>query len=183
MKGFDDPNTNEKRVLVTAAAGGAGVWLVQLARIAGFEVVAQVGSAKNDKFVRGLGASKTVNYKTTSLKEWTEREGPVDIVFDLLGGKALEEAWFCVKDRGTLISIFEPPEGRRPGGLKNKVVENGFFIMEPNGQQLAEISRLLNEGKCQAVVDSIWELEEYNGAFERLNGGHANGKVVIKVTE
>ena len=182
-KGLNDPNTNGKRILVTAAAGGVGVWLVQLARIAGLEVVAQVGSAKNDKFVRGLGASKTVDYKITSLKEWAEREGPVDIVIDILGGKALEDAWSCVKDRGTLISIFEPPEGRRPQGLKNKVVKNEFFIMEPNGQQLAEISRLLNEGQCETVLDSTWELEDYEGAFERLNGGHANGKVVIKVTE
>ena len=118
-----------KGALIVAAAGGVGIWLVQLARIAGLEVVAQVGSAKNDTFVRGLGASETVNYKIESLKEWAEREGPVDIVIDLLGGKTLEDAWYCVKDGGTLISIFEPPEGRRPEGLKNKVVKIDFFIM------------------------------------------------------
>ena len=67
--------------------------------------------------------------------------------------------------------------------MKNKAVKNKFFIMEPNGQRLAKISELLNEGKCEAVVDSVWKLEDYEGAFERLNGGHANGKVVIKVTE
>jgi len=55
--------------------------------------------------------------------------------------------------------------------------------MTPDGQQLAEISRLLTEGKCEGVVDSVWDLEDYEGAFERLNGGHANGKVVIKVAE
>lgn len=181
VKGFDDPR--KKKVLVVAAAGGVGVWLVQLARIAGLEVVAQVGSAKNDGFVRGLGASKTVNYKTTSLKEWAERDGPADIVCDLVGGKTLEDAWYGVKDGGTLISIVEPPEGRRPEVLKTKVVKNEFFIMTPDGQQLAEISRLLNEGKCEAVVDSVWDLEDYEGAFEKLNGGHANGKVVIKVAE
>ena len=118
-----------------------------------------------------------------SLKEWAESHGPVDVVFDLLGGKTLEDAWYCIKDRGILISIVEPPEGRRPEGLKNKVVKNEFFIMKPNGQQLAEISRLLDERQCEAVVDSTWSLEEYEGAFERLDGGHANGKVVIKVAE
>lgn len=144
---------------------------MQLARIAGLEVVAQVGSAKNDEFVRALGALKTVNYKTTSLKEWAERDGPADIVFDLVGGKTLEDAWYSVKDGGTLISIVEPPDGRKPEGLKTKVVKNEFFIMTPDGQQLAEVSRLLNEGKCEAVVDSVWDLEDYEGAFERLNGG------------
>ena len=153
-----------------------------MARIAGLEVGAQVGSAKNDKFVRGLGASETVNHTTKSLKAWAEREGPVDIVFDNLGGKTLEDAWYCVKDGGTLISIVEPPEGRRPEDQKTKAVKNEFFIMKPNGQQLAEISKLLNEGQCEAVVDSIWDFEDYEGAFERLNGGHAN-QVVIKVME
>lgn len=183
LKGLDDPSTDGKRILITAAAGGVGVWLVQLARITGLHVVAQVGNAKNDKFVKELGASETVNYKLTSLKEWAEGEGPVDIVFDLMGGKTLEDAWYCVKDKGTLISIVEPPETWRPEGLKNKVVKNEFFIMKPNGQQLAEISRLLNEGQCKAVVDSIWELEDYEGAFAKLNEGHANGKVVIKISE
>ena len=183
VKGFDDPNAGRTKVLVVAAAGGVGVWVVQLARMAGLEVVAQIGSAKNEEFVKGLGASKTVNYKTESLREWAEKEGPVDIVFDLLGGKTLQDAWFCVKDRGALISIVEPPEERRPGVLKNKVVKNEFFIMKPDGQQLAEISKFLDEGKCEAVVDSVWDLEDYEGAFERLNGGHANGKVVIKVAK
>ena len=183
IKGLNDPSAKGKKALIIAAAGGVGLWLVQLARIAGLEVVAQVGGEKNDKFVRRLGASETVNYRMESLKEWAESHGPVDVVFDLLGGKTLEDAWYCIKDRGILISIVEPPEGRRPEGLKNKVVKNEFFIMKPNGQQLAEISRLLDERQCEAVVDSTWSLEEYEGAFERLDGGHANGKVVIKVAE
>ena len=109
--------------------------------------------------------------------------GPVDIVFDLFGGKTLEDALFCVKEGGSLISIFEPPEGKRPEGLKNKGVKNEFFIITPNGQQLAEVSKLLNEGLCEVVVDSVWDFENYEKAFERLDGVHANGKVVIKVTE
>lgn len=55
--------------------------------------------------------------------------------------------------------------------------------MKPNGRQLAEVSRLLEQGQCRAVVDSVCDFEDYEGAFERLNGGHAKGKVVIKITE
>lgn len=53
--------------------------------------------------------------------------GPVDIVVDLLGGKTLEGAWFCVKDGGIMMCIVDPPEGRRPEELKDKVVKNEFF--------------------------------------------------------
>ena len=156
---------------------------MQLAKIAGLHVVAQVGGAENDGFVRELGAAETVNYRTESLKTWAEREGQVDIVVDDLGGKTLEDAWFAVKDGGALVSIFEPPEGRRPEVLKEKVVKNNFFIMKPNGEHLAKIARLLDKGQCKPVVDSVWNFEDYEKAFERLDGGHARGKVVIKVAD
>ena len=152
------------------------------ARIAGMKVIAQIGSVKNNEFVRGLGASKTVNYRTESLKEWAERENPVDVVIDGIGGKTLEDAWFSVEEGGTLISIRELLEGRRPEILKKKLVRNEFFIMKPNSQQLAEVSRLVDEGQCVPVVDSVWKFEDYQGAFDRLDGGHATGKVVLKVT-
>lgn len=85
VRGLGDPEAavgTKKRVLATAAAGGVGVSLVQLGRVAGLRVVAQVGSAKIDGFVRGLGAVETLDYKAESLKTWAEREGPVDIVVD-----------------------------------------------------------------------------------------------------
>ncbi|KAL9617822.1 MAG: hypothetical protein Q9160_007427 [Pyrenula sp. 1 TL-2023] len=182
FKGLDDPEAKGKRILVTAAAGGVGLWLVQLARIAGFHVVAQIGSERNKRFVRKLGAAEAINYKEVSLKEWAEKGGKADVVVDMLGGKTLEECWYCVKEGGALISIVEPPEGRRLEEL-GRNVRNLFFIMKPDGKQLAEITRLLEKGECQAVVDSVWPLEEYENAFNRLDGGHANGKVVIRVAE
>lgn len=63
-----------------------------------------------------LGVSELVNYKGESLKAYARREGLVDVVIDPLGGKTLADAWFCVKDAGTSVSIFESPEGKRPGG-------------------------------------------------------------------
>ncbi|KAL8791097.1 MAG: hypothetical protein Q9213_000304 [Squamulea squamosa] len=183
VHGSDDPVSKGKRILVTAAAGGCGVWLVQLGRIAGLEVIAQIGSPQNDHFIRELGAAETVNYKTTSLKEWADMNEPVDVVVDCLGGRTLEEAWYCVKDHGSLISIVEPPEGKKPEGLTAKEVRNEFFIMYPSGQQLEGISKLINEGRCQAIVDSVWAFEDFERAFERLDEGHARGKVVVRIAE
>ncbi|MCJ1280473.1 hypothetical protein MMC21_008301 [Puttea exsequens] len=183
MGGVDGSKAVRKRVLVTAAAGGVGVWAVQLARIAGLEVVAQIGSAKNDQFVRALGASKTLNYRLESLKSWAEREGCVDIVLDLKGGATLTDAWFAVKDGGTFISIAEPPGSKRPEVLKDFNVKNGFFIVSPNGRSLTEITKLLESGQCRPILDSVWEFGEFEKAFERLDRGHASGKVVIKIAK
>lgn len=183
VSGLDDSSARGKKVLVTAAAGGVGVWLVQLASIVGMKVVAQIGSVENERFIRELGAVETINYKTMDLKRWAEKEGRVDLVIDCIGGKTLEQAWFCVKDGGTLISIVDLPEARKLEGVEAKDVKSLFFIMLPKGEQLAEISKLLDKGKCRPVVDSVWKLEEFEKAFERLDGGHARGKVVVKIAK
>lgn len=51
--------------------------------------------------------------------------------------------------------------------------------MQPNGADLAQITKLVEEGKCHPIVDSVWRLEDYKEAFERADSGHAVGKVVI----
>ena len=94
----------------------------------------------------------------------------------------MEDAWFCVKDGGALVGTFdEPPEARRPAALEGKDVRNLFFIMEPDGEQLGQVSRLLSQGRCRPVVDSVWELEEYEKAFEEAGWWPCEGKVVVKI--
>ncbi|OAA64642.1 alcohol dehydrogenase [Niveomyces insectorum RCEF 264] len=63
----DDTNAN-KRVLITAAAGGVGLWAVQLARLAGVgHITATCGPANTD-FVRSLGAHRVVDYTAALLR-------------------------------------------------------------------------------------------------------------------
>ena len=57
----------EKRVLVTGASGGVGLWVVQLAKLAGCEVVGTCGP-DNIESVKSYGAVEVVNYRTTSLR-------------------------------------------------------------------------------------------------------------------
>lgn len=51
----------------------------------------------------------------------------MDIVVDFLGGERLEDVWFCVKEGGALISIFEPPEEKEPKELKEKIIKNDLY--------------------------------------------------------
>lgn len=180
VKGIGDPDAKGKSILVTAAAGGVGVWLVQLARAAGLHVIAQIGSKENEKFVRELGAAETINYKETSLKDWADQGGRADIVMDSLGGKTLEECWYAVKEGGLLISIVKATDETKPPGF-DRDVRDLFFIMRPDGKQLAEIANLLEKSQCQPILDSVWELEDYEKAFQKLDEGHARGKIVIRV--
>jgi NADPH:quinone reductase-like Zn-dependent oxidoreductase len=180
--GFGDPAWKGKRVLVTAASGGVGTWVTQIAALVGATVVGTC-SSKNVEFVRGFGASEVVDYRSTNLGQWGKEEGnQVDLVIDCIGGRSLADAWWCVKDGGVLISIFQPPEQVRPEGLGEKGVKDVFFIMEPNRDHLEPITRLVNEGKCRGVVDSVWPLEQFEAAFARLDGGHAKGKIILDLS-
>lgn len=58
-------------------------------------------------------------------------------------------------------------------------VKGIFFVVEANAPQLREISTLLEKGECTAVVDSAYSLQNYSEAWERLQGGHLTGKVVL----
>ncbi|RDW70561.1 NADP-dependent oxidoreductase [Aspergillus mulundensis] len=177
--GFGDRAWEGKRVLVTAASGGVGVWLVQIGALSGATVIGTC-SGRNAEFVRGLGAAEVLDYRTVDFKSWGGKEGnQVDLVVDCVGGKALEDAWWTLKEGGTILGIVQPPGQRRPGGLEVKNVVDKFFIMTPSGKDLQEVTKLIEQRKAWPVVDSVWALEQFEHGYARLESGHARGKVVF----
>ncbi|GLA53895.1 hypothetical protein AnigIFM63604_011199 [Aspergillus niger] len=172
-----------KRILVTAASGGVGIWVVQLARLLGIEVVGTCGSEENAALVKSLGASEVLNYRTTDFRSWgAELDGrrKVDIVVDCIGRQALQDAWWTVKEDGTVLSIYAPPGNTRPRGCQVNA-NDVFFIMAPSSRQLEAITRLIEDGKCRPLVDSVWPLEQFLSAFSRLDEGHTRGKIVFNI--
>ncbi|KAL4886732.1 putative zinc-binding oxidoreductase [Aspergillus karnatakaensis] len=171
-----------KRILVTAAAGGAGVWLVQIGKLLGAEVIGTAGP-KNTEYLKGLGAAEVLDYHTVDFKAWgSEEKNKVDLVIDCIGGKSLEDAWWTLKDNGTIIGIVQPPIQRKPEGLELPNVTDKYFIMTPNGTDLEEVTKLIEAGKVWPVVDSIWSLEQFEHGYARLESGHARGKVIFDLT-
>lgn len=164
-----------KKVLVTAASGGVGMWVVQLAGLLGAKVIGTAGGNKG--VVKDFGI-EVLDYRTTDLREWAKKE-KVDVVVDCVGGRALQDAWWTVKDGGVVVSICQPPLMVCPKEYDGENVRDLFFIMEPVGQQLEEITKLIETGACRGMVDSVWPLEEYEEAFKKLDSGHAKGKIVF----
>ncbi|KAL4782155.1 hypothetical protein BJX76DRAFT_369371 [Aspergillus varians] len=165
---FGSSSWKGKRILVTAAAGGVGVWLIQIGQLLGADMIGTCGP-KNADFVKRLGASEVLDYHTVDFKDWASKEkNRVDLVIDCAGGKSLEDSWWCLKENGTIIGIVQPPEQSRPDQLD-----------APNVTDLQEITKLVEVGKCSPVVDSIWPLEQFEHGFARLESGHARGKVVF----
>ncbi|TCD60377.1 hypothetical protein EIP91_010258 [Steccherinum ochraceum] len=77
-------------VFVTTAAGPVGATVVQIAKAEGLRVIASAGSKEKVDFVKSLGADVVFNYKEEDTRKVLQREGPIDIYWDHVGGEILD---------------------------------------------------------------------------------------------
>ncbi|WP_282857683.1 NADP-dependent oxidoreductase [Pseudoclavibacter helvolus] len=185
-----------QKVLIHAGAGGVGSIAIQLAKHLGAEV-ATTASAANEAFVRELGAEHLVDYRS---EDFEQRLAGYDFVLDSLGGENLEKSLRILRPGGIAVGISGPPTpefarsaGLNPvlrlaiAGLSGKVrkqakrlgVNYRFLFMRASGEQLREISELVDGGALRPVVGRILQFAEAVQALESLKAGGIRGKVVI----
>lgn len=162
-------------VLIHGAAGGVGVFAVQLARWVGAYVIG-TASARNRDFLRELGANQTIDYTTTPFEEVVH---DVDFVLDTVGGDTLHRSWQVLKPGGTLVSVVSP----RPSLEEAKAhgVHLVWFIVTPNRDQLSRIGELIDTGRVRAIVETVLPLSQARQAYERASKRHTRGKIVLRV--
>src|SRR5574341_662623 len=95
------------RDLVHGAAGGVGVFAVQLARWPGATVVG-TASAHNEAFVHVLGADEMIDYRAVRFEDIVHG---IDVVLDTVGGETLDRSWGVLKPGGRLVTIAAFVEG------------------------------------------------------------------------
>ncbi|KAI9158982.1 NAD(P)-binding protein [Paramyrothecium foliicola] len=173
------------RVLITGASGGVGSWSVQFASAAGAGTIAGLCSASQVSSVRGLGATETIDYTTQSLSAWVAEDRTArefDLVIDNVGGATLAACWDAMKDGGVLLSIVGNPEASKPESASGKTLAKAaWYLVEPSGADLSDISRLIDLGKCRPNIDSVYEFEDFAKAFEKVESGKPKGKVVVRI--
>ena len=156
-----------ERVLITGAAGGVGHLATQLARRRGAHVIGMV-SGHSLALARSFGAHEAIDRTNGSVE-------PVDLVFDTAGGDLLERVPAMLRPGGRLVSVVDEPPASVEG------IETVFFIVEPNRDQLIELSRLADEGALKPAIDSVYPLAEARDAFKRSLSTGKRGKVVLRV--
>ncbi len=162
--------TRGQRVLVHGV-GGVGAFAVQLARTRGAEVIATT-SPENAGAARELGAADVLEPAMAGF------EGPVDLVFDTAGGERLARSPAVVRPGGRIVSIAtDPPDA------PERDIESVYFVVEPSGAQLSEITALVDAGKLRVVSADVFELADARSAFERAHSPSYHGKVVLRVSD
>ena len=165
--------TSSQSILILGAAGGVGVVAVQLARWLGMSRITGTCSARNSEFVQTLGANAVVDYSCDKV------EGVFDVVLDCVGGKARDECLRNVKAGGVVVSVAAPFLEEMKTRFEG--VGTVFFIVEPNGEQLAKAGDLIEKGGLRPVVDRVFPLEEGAEAFAVLGKRHTRGKIVLEI--
>lgn len=191
-------------VLIHAAAGGVGSAAVQLAKRAGAQVIACVGSDEKIPRVKQLGADHVINYKTqdfaaripellqASASAGASRGG-VQVVMDFVGGSYWEKhaKVLAVGGRCVVIGIL--------GGAKAEV-NLGLLLMKrhqilglvmrsrPLQEKIELTQRFIQHtlsdfstGNLVPVIDKIFPIENAGAAHEYLESNAAQGKVILKL--
>lgn len=162
-----------RRVLITAAAGGVGHLATQIAADLGAHVIA-VASPDNVDFVRGLGATEIVD---RSRADWAAGIDPVDLVLDCFGGPARSPALSTLRPGGTIVTL--PTAGDResaPEGVADPTV-----FVAPDGLELQLLTGSVERGALRPHVSRTLPLEDAARAHELIATGGTRGKLVLRV--
>ena len=163
-----------QRVLIQGAAGGIGLFAVQLALWKGAHVIA-TASAANVDFLRSLGAETVIDYTTTAL---TNVVHDVVCVFDAVGEPTFETSVQILKRGGTLVAVTGQPPAEQ-------VKERGIRVVSAHTQiessLLETFARLIDEGQLRVVIKDIFPLSQDSRAHALGQQGHGRGRIVLHI--
>lgn len=187
-----------QKIFIQAGSGGVGTFAIQLAKQIGATVATTTSSANVD-LVRRLGADVVIDYKAEDFEKILR---DYDVVLHSQDAGALEKSLRVLKPGGTLVSITGPADPAfaanagapwfvrliirlLSAGVRRRAkhgsLKYSFLFMRASGQQLREITRLVEAGALRPVIDRSFAFESANEALAYVESGRAKGKVVLKL--
>jgi NADPH2:quinone reductase len=179
--------------LVHAAAGGAGLLLVQTAKILGARVIGTVSTEAKATAARAAGADETILYTQqdfeTEVKRITGGRG-VDVVYDSVGQTTFLKGLNCLRPRG-MMALFGQSSGPvaplDPGLLAAK---GSLFLTRPTLANYAttreelewragDVLQWVESGALKIKVDRAYPLGEAAQAHRDLEGRRTSGKLLL----
>ena len=185
-----------QKVLIHAGAGGVGSIAIQLAKHLGAHV-ATTASASNLDFVRELGADTVIDYRS---QDFEQLLSGYDLVLESLGGENLEKSLRILRPGGKAIGIAGPPDsafareaGLNPlvrliigvlsAGIRRQAKKLGvsyeFLFMRASGDQLRQITALIDNGTLRPIVGQVFPFDQTIQALQGLEKGGIRGKAVV----
>jgi len=166
-----------ERIVVTAAAGGVGTALLQLARARGSRVLALAGSPEKLELCRELGAEAAETYGAAGRAIREHFGGAVDVVIDAVGGLLFRRLWRSL-DRGGRYVLYGFSAASKPGGVARLRAGRELAAMGavfPFG--LVESCRTIVGFNLSLLLDKPERTEELRRAADALFGLWHAGRI------
>lgn len=196
------------KVLITAAAGGAGHLAIQYAKAYGCHVIGTASTPEKIKVLQDLGCDRAIDYKRENLDEVLSKEYPegVDVVWETIGGETFKILFNHLANKGRMILI-GAITGYKTTGLIDSKIENmtakmimksltmtGFVLLsygDKFGEYFKKQVDLYSGGKYKPIVDLGQRAPDgpYKGVpdipkgVNYLHSGKSIGKVVVQVAD
>ncbi len=170
-------------VLINGASGGVGHFAVQIASLFGARVTAVAGERHRD-FLFELGAHRFLDYRQG---DFLDEDIDYRIIFDVFGDRSFAECDPVLADGGVFVTTQLSPAillstlKTRASSLFGETRRARYVIVHPDGEDLDDISRWVEQGKLRPVIDRVFSLEEIRQAHEASESGHTRGKVVVRI--
>lgn len=172
-----------QKVLINGAGGGAGIFAIQLAKLAGAEVTG-VDNAEKLELMRSLGADHVIDYNK---EDFTKNGKQYDLILDVIANRSVFAYQRALKPNGSYFMaggsvatlfqmLFLGPLIRR---ITSKSIK--LLMVQTDSKDLIYITELIESGKIKLVIDKQYSFIETAEALRYLGAGHAKGKIVITV--
>jgi NADPH2:quinone reductase len=179
-------------VLVHAAAGGVGVLLVQMAKLAGARVIAAASTEEKRELARSLGADAAIDYTKPdwpqAVRASTDGRG-ADLIAEMVGGDIFTGSLTCLAPFGRLV-VFGTVSGQ-PSTVnaimlmpQNQAII-GYYLMTAMNVPAAmaetydRIWKALSERRLRIVITDSAPLSAAADVHRRLVGRETTGKLVL----
>ena len=180
-------------VVVTGAAGGAGLAAVELGALMGARVIAVASSLEKLRVARDAGAEMEILFPGSDLKDavrtLTEGHG-ADIVYDCVGGNASEPLIRALAWQGRFLVVgFASGEiAKVPLNLlllRGAEVSGVFWgeavrrDLEGHKASMRQVLSWVADGKLKPKTYATYPLERIADALDVIERREAQGKVVV----
>jgi NADPH2:quinone reductase len=179
--------------LVHAAAGGTGLLLVQMAKLALARVIAVVSSAHKAQVVEAAGADDIIISSKqefdVEVRRLTDGRG-VDVVYDSVGKATFERSLNCLAPLGMIV-LYGQSSGPVPAFDTAVLNSKGsLFLARPSltnyiasrsdlEWRASDIFSWLGAGKLTVSIDQALPLCEASKAHERIASRQSIGKLLL----